>query len=228
MTCDIWRGLRGRAAFGTGNVPRTNAIPESAALSQPQPSQPMFDNPLVDRLTRSNPTVNAVVFYGLGVVLIASQWAAIIAHPVAFVATGVLAWLGWTLAEYGIHRVVFHYEPASDAGRAFQRVAHGHHHDHPDEEDRTMMPLVVSLPILAALYGVFTLAFGAPFGTITTGFIAIFFMNYDMIHHLSHRRLAWFPMSWKRRHMLHHHRDHDANFGVSTGLWDRAFGTRRP
>ena len=40
-------------------------------------------------------------------------------------------WLFWTLTEYWLHRLVFHFEPESGPGARLHWIIHGVHHDHP-------------------------------------------------------------------------------------------------
>ena len=61
---------------------------------------------------------------------------------------GVLAALGWfaggylvwTLTEYWLHRIVFHFEPDAPIGRRLHWIIHGVHHDHPNDPMRLVMP----------------------------------------------------------------------------------------
>ena len=53
------------------------------------------------------------------------------------------------------------------------------------------------------------------------------YLVYVFVHHASHHlRIAPGHILYRARmrHLAHHHRD-DSNYGVTTGLWDRAFGT---
>ena len=46
----------------------------------------------------------------------------------------------WTLAEYWIHRVIFHFEPEEGIGARLHWMVHGVHHDHPNDPLRLVMP----------------------------------------------------------------------------------------
>jgi len=139
----------------------------------------------------------------------------------------------WTLAEYGVHRFVFHYDPKGERMQKFFFLFHGVHHAQPQLKTRLVMPPVVSIPMAAIFYSLFTLIFGvllaAPHWIAPTfsGFI-LGYLVYDMIHYATHH---W-PMRWgylkflKRYHMAHHFKKPDASFGVSSPLWDMVFGTR--
>ena len=53
------------------------------------------------------------------------------------VAAGLLI---WTLTEYWLHRLVFHWEPDHPIGSRLHFIIHGVHHDHPNDRLRLVMP----------------------------------------------------------------------------------------
>ena len=59
----------------------------------------------------------------------------------------------WTLFEYWLHRIVFHFEPEEGLGARFHWIIHGVHHDHPNDPMRLVMPPAVSIPLAAAVFG---------------------------------------------------------------------------
>ena len=123
------------------------------------------------------------------------------------IAFGVLA---WTLAEYVIHRALFHRLPMF-------RPAHDHHHAHPS--GRTGVSSAHSLGIFGALILVVP---AGPLVGLLLGYLA-----YITAHHAVHHwRIApGHPLyALKRRHRAHH-AGVEANFGVVTTVWDRVFGT---
>ena len=67
----------------------------------------------------------------------------------------------WTLFEYWLHRIVFHFEPEEGLGARMHWIIHGVHHDHPNDPLRLVMPPAVSVPLGAAVFGVLYLIFGA-------------------------------------------------------------------
>ena len=76
-----------------------------------------------------------------------------------------LAWIGggylfWTLTEYWLHRVIFHFEPEEGAGARLHWIMHGVHHDHPNDPMRLVMPPSVSVPLSALFYLAFYLVLG--------------------------------------------------------------------
>jgi sterol desaturase/sphingolipid hydroxylase (fatty acid hydroxylase superfamily) len=139
----------------------------------------------------------------------------------------------WTLAEYTLHRFVFHF-PAK--GKKMERIVflfHGIHHAQPQIKTRLVMPPVVSIPLAALFYGLFVLVFNVIFknplwvAPVFSGFI-IGYLVYDLTHYATHH----FPMRSgyakfiKRYHMQHHYKTPDKRFGVSSPLWDMVFGTK--
>ena len=133
----------------------------------------------------------------------------------------------WTLAEYLLHRFVFHYQPSSDWGQKLHFLMHGIHHDYPQDATRLVMPPAVSVPLAALFYAFFTAVLPAilvfPF---FAGFL-IGYVCYDEIHYATHHA----PMKgavglWlKHHHVRHHYLDPDRGYGVSSPLWDYVFGT---
>jgi sterol desaturase/sphingolipid hydroxylase (fatty acid hydroxylase superfamily) len=127
---------------------------------------------------------------------------------------------GWTLIEYMLHRVVFHHAPILSQ-------LHERHHESPEEFIGT--PAWASLPLGLITVGMpswVILGFGC--GTaftagIFTGYLWYAFVHYA-IHHWRPRRDSYFYRA-RLRHLRHHYRSKDSNFGVTTGLWDYIFGT---
>ncbi len=61
-------------------------------------------------------------------------------------------YLFWTLTEYWLHRLVFHFEPDDGLGPRLHWIIHGVHHDHPNDPLRLVMPPSVSIPLAPAFY----------------------------------------------------------------------------
>lgn len=146
---------------------------------------------------------------------------------------GFLAGLAvWTLAEYLLHRFVFHFRACSPLQERVTFLFHGIHHLQPNDKTRLVMPPVVSIPLAVIFYGLFYLVIGlllnAPqwVNPLVAGF-ALGYLAYDMIHYATHH----FPMRWsflkilKRHHMAHHYKSPDMRFGVSSTVWDHVFRT---
>jgi sterol desaturase/sphingolipid hydroxylase (fatty acid hydroxylase superfamily) len=187
----------------------------------------MFENsPVLERLSRIRPTTVLAVY--VPVIAIATYLA--IAGG-----TGVPATVGlivggaafWTLFEYFFHRFFFHFNATTPFQHKILFTIHGVHHQYPNDKDRLVMPISVSIP-LAVLFG---LLFVTTMGNAGWAFFAGFgigYVSYDMmhyaVHHVQNSRSALFRKI-KRHHMAHHYRDTRSGFGVSSYFWDRVFGT---
>lgn len=136
-------------------------------------------------------------------------------------------YLTWTLTEYWMHRVVFHFEPEDGWGARFHWLIHGVHHEHPNDPMRLVMPPSVSVPLALAFYVLFWLILGADRAfTFGAGFYAGYLL-YDMIHYHLHHHVPRTRMGKKFRelHLRHHFQDHERGFGISAPYWDAIFRT---
>jgi sterol desaturase/sphingolipid hydroxylase (fatty acid hydroxylase superfamily) len=188
-------------------------------------SPPLFSSPVLDAVTRVHWTVVPLIFVPAIAIFL---YEAFVHASVATVLAGiVLGYIVWTLTEYWLHRVVFHFEPEDGIGAKLHWIIHGVHHDHPNDPLRLVMPPSASLP-LALL---FALLFRAvlPVGAacaVSAGFFAGYLI-YDMTHYYVHHANPRNRMARKLRelHMRHHFQDDTAGFGVSAPWWDHVFGT---
>jgi sterol desaturase/sphingolipid hydroxylase (fatty acid hydroxylase superfamily) len=138
-----------------------------------------------------------------------------------------VGYLIWTLIEYLLHRNVFHMsaERPEDKLRAF--LTHGYHHDFPDDRMRLVAPPVMSWVPTAIIVAGLYLIFGPNyFGPVAAG-TAAGYVAYDWIHFYTHhaRPTSRVGKFLRRYHMVHHYKDSEANFGISSPLWDYVFGT---
>ena len=185
----------------------------------------MFDSGLLDRFTRVHPGVPVLVFAPIvGLLLLTGLERAGAATGLTLAVAG---YGFWTLAEYWLHRTVFHYEPGSRLGRRLHWMLHGVHHDHPNDRLRLVMPPSASLPLAGGFCLAFWLVLGA---AAAPGFAAGFlggYLAYDMVHfHLHHHRpRTAVGRRLRELHMRHHFEDDECGFGVSAPWWDHLFGT---
>jgi sterol desaturase/sphingolipid hydroxylase (fatty acid hydroxylase superfamily) len=133
-----------------------------------------------------------------------------------------LGLLLWTLLEYLLHRFVFH---ARVLGARLARE-HLHHHAAVSWFAPWWAKLLLAAPILSALAAVGVLLTGAPGGALALGTMTGW-LAYEWLHrriHVAAPRNAY--ARWARAHHLSHHfgRAHK-NHGVTSPLWDWAFGT---
>jgi dihydroceramide fatty acyl 2-hydroxylase len=188
-------------------------------------SPPMFKSGVLDRFTRVHHLVPVVIFApAITILFVLGVDQLGLLSSLAFAVGG---YLFWTLAEYWIHRVIFHFEPDQGVGARLHWMIHGVHHDHPNDPLRLVMPPAASIPLALVFYALFVLVLGGDrayaFGA---GFLAGY-LFYDMVHyHLHHHTPRTRMGKWLRElHMRHHFQDDERGFGISAPYWDRVFGT---
>lgn len=135
--------------------------------------------------------------------------------------------------EWGLHRFVLHLRPRTLGGAPFDPgAAHRGHHRVPDDVAGALLGLQ-----FAVSNGVAVAGLGAGIGRLAGGRAAVWtgaaaaeagLLAYEWTHLLSHS--AYTPRTrWYRRlrasHLRHHFRDDTSNFGITSGLGDRTFGT---
>jgi len=135
--------------------------------------------------------------------------------------------LVWTLFEYAMHRYPFHLETRHPVLQRMVFLMHGNHHDSPNDPMRNLMPLLVSLPISAVMWGISLALLGLSGTWLFLGWMTGYVV-YDLLHYACHQ---W-PMTGritaalKRHHMLHHHFDETGNYAITAIFWDRVFGSK--
>lgn len=137
--------------------------------------------------------------------------------------------LTWSFLEYTIHRWLGH-------DRRFVRrtpfgVEHTAHHSRGNYFAAWWKKALAALLAIAIVAPLAVLIGGAgPGAMYTTGFVG-FYLAYEVLHRLMHVWRGVGPYArWARRHhFFHHFHDPRLNHGVTSPIWDLAFGTyRRP
>ena len=185
----------------------------------------MFQSPWLDRFTRVHPVV-PVLIYAPAIALLFGYGAGR-AGLVNALGLAMGGYAVWTLTEYWLHRVVFHFEPERGLGARLHWMIHGVHHDHPNDPLRLVMPPAASIPLAVLVVGGIWLAAGAVHGpAIAAGFL-FGYIIYDEIHYALHHHTPKTRLGKRLRelHMRHHFQDDERGFGVSAPYWDRVFGT---
>ena len=185
----------------------------------------MFESDWLDRLSRVHPVVPLVIFAPAIALLFGLGQAG--TPPLEVCAWLVGGYVLWTLTEYWMHRLVFHFEPEEGIGARLHWIIHGVHHDHPNDPMRLVMPPSVSVPLAALFFGLFVLAVGLPDAYLLgSGFLAGY-LAYDMTHYHVHHKRARTRLGrlLYELHMRHHFQDDTRGFGVSAPFWDYVFRT---
>jgi sterol desaturase/sphingolipid hydroxylase (fatty acid hydroxylase superfamily) len=142
----------------------------------------------------------------------------------------------YPLVWYVLHRWVLHSRwmfkvPA--LASTWKRIHYDHHQD-PNHLEVLFGALHTTLPTIAAatlpigwyIGSFWGAGFGGAMAALATGLLTTCF--YEFVHCIQH--LAYKPKSkmlaeMKKRHMAHHFHDENGNFGITTFLWDKLFGT---
>lgn len=126
-----------------------------------------------------------------------------------------------SLAEYVIHRFLFH----SRNGKLAAVRIHIRHHAAPGDAAFGTVPLPGSLLMLAAISSPWLLL-GEFYWSAVFGLV-VGYLWHESTHYLAHK--DWFLTARGRHlhelHRTHHFKNPRANFGFITLFWDRVFGT---
>ena len=196
-------------------------------------SATIFKNPFLESLTKTSLAQNIIVYGSVIVFLIYYAIAKRGIDVLEFAGLFISALFTWTLAEYLLHRYLFHWISENKFVKRFHFVMHGSHHLYPRDTERLLMPPVPGLLMASVLfllfYGIFSL-FG--YSNYTWGFFPGFFLGYllySFLHRATHvvKPPKRFKYIWKH-HSLHHYKYPNKAFGVSSPFWDHVFGTMPP
>lgn len=186
----------------------------------------MFSNPLLERISRTHIMVPISLFFAISSV---SFYYALTLTSIGLgigIATMFLGFFAFTFVEYMMHKHFFHMDPDTPLKDKLQYSMHGVHHDYPKDKDRLAMPPFVSAAYAAVFYLIFQLIMGDYSLYFLPGFL-IGYAAYLGVHYIVH---AYNPpknflkMLWVN-HAIHHYKDPDTSFGVSSPLWDYLLGT---
>lgn len=189
-------------------------------------SPPLFQNPVLERLTHTHIAAPLAIFFSIAAVLIYYG----IFEKGFEVPQMILLFLGglffFTLVEYLMHRYLYHIPATTQRRKKISYTMHGVHHDYPKDKSRLAMPPVLSLLIATILF----IIYRAVLGDLVFGFLAGFLVGYAgylAVHYSVHAFKVpnnFLKILW-HHHAIHHYRESDRAFGVSSPLWDHVFKT---
>ncbi|HEX8467834.1 MAG TPA: sterol desaturase family protein, partial [Allosphingosinicella sp.] len=149
-----------------------------------------------------------------------------------------VATLIYPFVWYMLHRFVLHSKwmwKSRLLAPTWKRIHYDHHQD-PNHLEVLFGALHTTLPTIAvatlpigyaigspwgqeAAWGAAAAAFGTGLGT------TCFYEFVHCIQHLAYKPKRKWLAEMKKRHMAHHFHDENGNYGITSFLWDRAFGT---
>ncbi|MBS1645426.1 MAG: sterol desaturase family protein [Bacteroidetes bacterium] len=185
----------------------------------------LFKNDMMEDMTKTHP----IVIYALYLPVIA----AMLYYGAAYKGLGigwevllfVLGALSWSLFEYIMHRKVFHMIVQSPRAKKFVYTMHGVHHEYPRDKERLFMPPVPSMVVASLLFLLFFGLMGWNALAFFPGFL-LGYLAYGSMHFAIHAFAPprYLKALW-RNHHLHHYKEPEKGFGVSSVLWDVIFRT---
>jgi sterol desaturase/sphingolipid hydroxylase (fatty acid hydroxylase superfamily) len=188
----------------------------------------MFESDFLDFFSRTHPVIVPLLFVPAA--------AALMHHSIARAGVGFLSSTGlfacgvitWSLSEYWLHRLFFHWQPGGRWGQRLHFLVHGVHHMWPRDKYRLVMPPAVSISLFFTFLGLFYGLLGARLTWAFHAGFVIGYMTYDMTHYYIHHYnpRSEYGRRLKKHHMLHHFKDPTKRFGVSNMVWDVVFGTK--
>jgi 4-hydroxysphinganine ceramide fatty acyl 2-hydroxylase len=186
----------------------------------------MFSNPMLERMSRTHISIPITMFLVLACI---SYYVGYTETEIS-VGTGLLICLAglvfFTFVEYMMHKYFFHMDHDTPMKDKIQYSVHGVHHDYPKDKDRLAMPPFVSAAYSVILYLIFTLIMGEFAYYFLPGFL-IGYAGYLSVHFIVHAYQP--PKNFLKalwvNHAIHHYKNPDSRFGVSTPLWDYILGT---
>ncbi len=186
----------------------------------------LFQNPILEKLTRTHISVPLIIFFTYSGALLYYS----ITHTSLSAGTTVgmffLGLLLFTWVEYNVHRYIFHLPGTTPQRAKFQYTMHGVHHEFPKDKDRLAMPPVLSITIATILLFLFRLVLGDLVFSFLPGFL-VGYAAYLGVHYMVHAYQPpknFFKALWIN-HGVHHYKDGEVVFGVSSPLWDYIYGT---
>lgn len=142
--------------------------------------------------------------------------------PLLWLIAFALGAIAWTFAEYWIHRSVLH---------GFMWMGkHENHHLHP--RDHVQFPFYAIPAGFVGIYAVTCLVLWGLPDYVNAAYAGIVFGYcwFVGMHHLLHHIDDLRPYPWLYGYAIQHNAHHklvDRNYGITTDLWDRLFGTKR-
>ena len=188
----------------------------------------LFENPILEKLSRTHIAVPLIIFalYSSGLLYWSVTHTALSALISVLLFT--LGLLSFTWVEYNVHRYLFHMAIYTKTREKLQYTLHGVHHEFPKDKDRLAMPPLLSITIATILLLVFRVVMGDYVFAFLPGFL-VGYASYLGVHYMVHAYQPpknFLKMLWIN-HGIHHYKNGEVVFGVSSPLWDYIYGTMK-
>ncbi len=196
---------------------------------QSKGSAKLFDNPFLEKFTRTHIAVPLSVFFVYSSALL--YWN--VTHTQLSLLSSIVSFciglFAFTWVEYLVHRYLFHMDTYTKFRAKLQYTMHGIHHEYPKDKERLAMPPILSITISTLFLFLFRLFLGDLVFSFLPGFL-VGYSLYLVVHYMVHAYPP--PKNFLRylwiNHSIHHYKDSKGVYGVSSPLWDYIYGTMNP
>jgi sterol desaturase/sphingolipid hydroxylase (fatty acid hydroxylase superfamily) len=130
---------------------------KQAYLSNENISVPLFKNKWLDSLTRTHIAIPVTMFFLYAIALLYYTKVATDLTTLQVTSLYLTGFLFFTLAEYMVHRHVYHLPGTTEKRAKFAYTMHGVHHDYPKDKQRLAMPPAMSVAVGTILFFLFEL-----------------------------------------------------------------------
>jgi len=185
----------------------------------------LFENKFLEYLTKSHPLVIDGMYLTLSYIFISRFYIYHSDSVSLIIKLFIGGYFSWSLAEYILHRFIYHKIEDASYNTGIHYLFHGIHHEYPNDPTRMVLPVVPSLGIASIFFGLFYLVMGANALVFAPGFV-LGYCSYMTVHYTVHRIAPPKKLNfWWRFHNIHHYQQHDRAFGVTSPIWDIVFRT---
>jgi sterol desaturase/sphingolipid hydroxylase (fatty acid hydroxylase superfamily) len=188
----------------------------------------LFSNPILEKLSRTHISVPLIIFFSYAVGLLYWNIKKTDLSTIITISLFMVGLISFTWVEYMVHRHVFHLKTYTQLRVKLQYTMHGVHHEFPKDKDRLAMPPLLSITISTILL----LLFKVMMGDFVFAFLPGFLVGYSLylsVHYMVHAYAPpknLFKALWVN-HSVHHYKDGEVVFGVSSPFWDYVYGTMK-
>lgn len=186
----------------------------------------LFENPILEKLSRTHISIPLIIFFSYSGGLLYWNVKNTSLSPLTSIILFLAGFIAFTWVEYNIHRYVFHMKVYTEVRKKLQYTIHGVHHEFPKDKDRLAMPPLLSITIATILLLLFKVAMGDFVFAFLPGFL-VGYAYYLSVHYMVHAYPP--PKNFLKalwvNHSVHHYKDGEVVFGVSSPLWDYIYGT---
>jgi sterol desaturase/sphingolipid hydroxylase (fatty acid hydroxylase superfamily) len=186
----------------------------------------LFKNPILEKLSRTHIAVPLTILSLYSAALLywsVENTSLSVSASVGMFIAGVFF---FTWVEYNMHRYIFHMGTYTKVREKFQYTIHGVHHEYPKDKTRLAMPPLLSITLATILLLIFKVIMADYVFAFLPGFLmgyAVYLGMHYMVHAYQPPK-NFFKYIWIN-HSVHHYKNGELVFGVTSPMWDYIYGT---